>query len=118
METMDAVISKSLAGRKLLLTLLGCFAGLALVLSAAGVYGVMSYAVTRRTREIGIRMAMGAGGAEVTSMILRDAGRLTALGITIGLAAAWAFSRVLTSMVYTVSPGTSRNVSGSCVLTV
>jgi putative ABC transport system permease protein len=102
-RTMEGVISDSLRSRKLTLSLLAIFAAVALVLSAAGVFGVMSYGVSQREREIGIRMALGARGSEVTTMVLRDAGKLVVAGIVIGLAAAAGLTRVLSGMVYGVS---------------
>jgi putative ABC transport system permease protein len=102
-RTMSGVISDSLRSRKLTLSLLAIFAALALVLSAAGVFGVMSYGVSQRQREIGIRIAVGARGAEVMTMVLADAGKLVVLGVAIGLVAAAALTRVLTGMVYGVS---------------
>jgi predicted permease len=101
-RTMDGVISDSLRNRKLTLSLLAIFAALALVLSAAGVFGVMSYGVSQRQQEIGIRMALGARGSDVTTMVLADAGKLVALGVAIGLVAATGLTRVLTGMVYGV----------------
>ena len=101
-KSMEEIISESLASRKLTLSLLAIFAMLALVLSAAGVYGVMSYGVAQRRRELGIRMALGARGTDVTSMVLRDAATLAAFGIAIGLVAAAALTRVLAGMVYGV----------------
>jgi predicted permease len=101
-ESMDDVLSESLQQRKLTLTLLAIFAVLATALSAAGVYGVMSYAVTQRTREIGIRMALGAGTGNVTRMVLFDAGRLVLIGVAIGLAAAWLLTRFVAGMLYGV----------------
>lgn len=103
LATMKSVVRDSLGARRLLLTLLGVFAGLAIVLSAAGVYGVMSYGVTQRTREIGIRIALGARSGEVASMVLRDVLRVAGLGVTIGLAASFAASRLMTSMLYGVT---------------
>ena len=103
LATMNAVVRDSLGDRRLLLTLLGLFAGLALVLSAAGVYGVMSYGVTQRRREIGIRIALGAKFGDVTSMVLRDVFGVAALGIGVGVAATLAFARVMTSVLYGVS---------------
>jgi predicted permease len=100
--TMQSVISSSLGTRRLLLMLLGLFAGLALVLSAAGVYGVMSYGVSQRTREIGIRMALGAHGGDVAGMIMRDTGRVVVAGIVVGLGAAVGLTGVLQSMLYGV----------------
>jgi len=101
-ESMNDVVSDSLRGRKLTLSLLGVFAGLALLLCTAGVYGVLSYGVAQRTREIGIRMALGAREASVVGMVLRDAGARIALGVVIGLGAAWLLTRVLASMLYNV----------------
>ncbi|MDB4874994.1 MAG: permease [Gemmatimonadetes bacterium] len=100
--TMNAVIGNSLATRKLVLVLLTIFAGLALALSAAGVYGVMSYGVSQRTREIGIRMALGARAGDVTAMVLRDAAKLVGAGVGIGLVGAALLSRMLQSLLYDV----------------
>jgi predicted permease len=102
LSTMSGVVRESLGSRRLLLMLLGLFAGLALVLSAAGVYGVMSYGVTQRQREIGIRIALGAKFGDVTGMVLRDVAVVAAIGIAAGVAAALAFSRVMTSVLYGV----------------
>jgi ABC-type antimicrobial peptide transport system permease subunit len=102
-KAMEEIISDSLQRRKLTLSLLAIFAALALVLSAAGVYGVMSYGVSQRRREIGIRMALGASGTKVTRMVVTDAAKLAVLGVAIGLAGAWAATRVLTDMLYEVS---------------
>jgi len=114
-KTMDDVISDSLRSRKLTLSLLAIFASLALLLSAAGVYGVMSYAVSQRQREIGIRMALGARASNVTRMILSEAGALATIGLVVGLVAAALLTRVLSSMVYGVGthdPVTFVAVSG------
>jgi putative ABC transport system permease protein len=105
LATMRSVVRESLGSRRLLLMLLGLFAALALVLSAAGVYGVMSYGVTQRRREIGIRIALGARFGSVTGMVLHDVGRVAALGIAAGVLAALALSRLMTSVLYGV--GTS-----------
>jgi len=103
LASMNTVVRESLGDRRLLLTLLGLFAGLALVLSAAGVYGVMSYGVAQRRREIGIRIALGARFGDVTGMVLRDVVSVAAIGIGVGVATTLAFARVMTSVLYGVS---------------
>jgi predicted permease len=103
LATMTNVVRNSLGTRRLLLTLLGLFASLALVLSAAGVYGVMSYGVTQRRREIGIRIALGAKFGDVTSMVLRDVAVVAGIGVGLGIAVTLMSARVLTSMLYGVS---------------
>jgi ABC-type antimicrobial peptide transport system permease subunit len=113
-QSMESIIADSLQTRKLMLTLLAVFAGLAVFLSAAGVYGVMSYGVAQRTREIGIRMALGARGPDVLRMILGDAGKVAGIGVVFGLAAAFATTRIMQSMLYGIGPrdpGTFATVS-------
>jgi len=100
LATMHSVLRDSLGTRRLLLMLLGVFAALALVLSAAGVYGVMSYGVTQRTREIGIRIALGATARETAGIVLRDVGAVAAMGLAVGIAAALAASRLMSTVLY------------------
>ncbi|MFL5613603.1 MAG: ABC transporter permease [Gemmatimonadaceae bacterium] len=104
LETMDDVIASSLTTRRLVLVLLTAFAALALLLSAAGVYGVMSYGVSQRSREIGIRLALGARGGDVLGMILGGAARVLAAGIVVGLLSALVLTRALESVLYGVAP--------------
>ena len=84
--------------------LLAIFAGLAVALSAVGIYGVMSYSVTQRSREIGIRLALGAAGRDVTGLVLRQGLTMVAAGIGLGLAGALLMTRVLRTLLFGVTP--------------
>ena len=103
-ETMNDVISDSLSAQRFAMILLGVFASLALVLASIGIYGVISYVVGQRTREIGIRMALGAERATVLRMVLLQAGRMVVGGLAIGLVAAVALTRLMSTMLFGVSP--------------
>jgi putative ABC transport system permease protein len=102
-QTMEEIVSNSLAQRRLSMSLLVIFAALAALLAAVGIYGVMAYIVAQRTHEIGIRMAMGARAGDVLRMVLRDGAKLALIGVVIGLAAAFALTRVMSSLLYGVS---------------
>jgi len=99
-RTMNELMSSELSQPRFATVLLSTFAGLALVLTTLGLYGVMTYSVSRRTREIGLRMALGAQRATVLKMVLREASILLAIGIALGTAASLASASVLQSMLY------------------
>lgn len=100
--TMGQNIANSLATRRLTMTLLGCFAGLALLLASLGLYGVMALSVTQRTRELGIRMALGAARADVFRLVLGHGVTLVSVGVVAGLLGAIAASRAVSSLLYGV----------------
>ena len=103
MRTMRQILAGSLVDQRFLLILLGGFAGCATLLAALGIYGVMSYLVTQRTREIGVRIALGARHRNVLALVLRHGALLTLGGIALGLLGALAATRVLTSVLYGIS---------------
>jgi putative ABC transport system permease protein len=103
-RTMDEVIAEGAQGQQFLSLLVGSFAALALLLAAVGIYGVLSYAVTQRTREIGIRMSVGASRGRVLGEVLAQGMRLTLVGFLAGIACAFAATRLLGSMLHEVKP--------------
>jgi putative ABC transport system permease protein len=102
-STMEELLSVQLTEQRFLTLLLGCFAGVALLLAMVGLYGVMAYSFTRRTREIGVRIALGASRSMVLSMVLKEAVVLLAAGLVLGLSASLATDRLLQSMLFGVS---------------
>jgi predicted permease len=103
-QTMNEIIRTSLARERFTALLLALFAGAALLLGAIGTYGVLSYAVSQRTHEMGLRMALGAGTPEILRLVLGRSTRLIAAGTAIGLAAAFGFSRLMSGILYGISP--------------
>jgi predicted permease len=104
MRTMDQVLAASVASQRFMMTLLGLFAVVALLLGAIGIYGVISHGVAQRTGEIGIRLALGAGAATVVGMVVKQGLTLALLGTAGGVLAALAATRVMSSMLHEVSP--------------
>lgn len=103
-QSMDDLMARSLAQQRFNVILLGAFAGLALLLAAVGIYGMMAYRVTQRTHEIGVYVALGAGRKDVLRLIMRDGARLAAIGIIAGLLGAVAITRVMTTLLFEVKP--------------
>lgn len=102
-QTLDQVLAESLSNRRFNMTLLLTFAGVALVLAAVGVYGVMNYTVTLRRRELGIRMALGAKTTDVLRLVLRQGLTLTLIGVAAGLISAYGLTRLMASLLYGVT---------------
>jgi ABC-type antimicrobial peptide transport system permease subunit len=103
-STFSQIFSASLETRRFNLTLLGVFAGTALLLAVAGIYGVMAYSVARCTREIGVRMALGASASSVLRLVLAHGMAAVAVGVTIGIAGSLALTRTMQSLLFGVSP--------------
>src|SRR5262245_35822778 len=95
LTTLDRALANSIAERRVLMTLLGVFAGMALLLAAVGIYGVMAYSVAERTHELGIRMALGAKARDVLRLVIGQGMKLTLLGISLGLFASFALTRLM-----------------------
>ncbi|MBZ5726083.1 MAG: ABC transporter permease [Acidobacteriia bacterium] len=104
MRTLEQQLDKSLVTERMLAALSSVFGMLATLLAALGLYGVMAYMVVRRTREIGIRMALGAGGASVVWLVMREVLLLAAIGVAVGLPAAWGLTRLIETQLFGIQP--------------
>jgi putative ABC transport system permease protein len=104
-RTMEEIVDLDVADRHQQMILLGAFAGLALLLASIGLYGVLSYAVAQRSREIGLRIALGATTTSVMRVVVARGLVLTGIGLSIGLALAWATTRALQNVLYGVTAG-------------
>ena len=103
-RTIEEIFSTSIADRRFTLVIVGAFAAAALLLAVLGIYGVLSYVVAQRTREFGVRMALGAQRADVWRMVLRQAFLLVAIGSALGLGAAWLLTRLMQTLLYGIEP--------------
>ena len=104
LQVMSDVVDQRLGFNRMTMQLVGAFAGVALFLAALGVYGVISYSVSQRTREIGIRMALGAGQRQVFGMVLQQGCKLTVSGVVLGLGVAAGATRLLSALLVGVTP--------------
>jgi putative ABC transport system permease protein len=103
-QMMDTVVAQARGQARLMMWLLGIFAGVALLLASIGIYGAVAYSVEQRTGEIGVRMALGAQTADVLRLVVRQGMAPVLLGLIVGMAAALALGRLLTTQLYQVSP--------------
>jgi putative ABC transport system permease protein len=117
-RTLDQLVAASMANRRFNMVLLGLFAVVALILAAVGIYGVMAYSVTRRTHEIGVRMALGAKASQVLQLILKDGLVLAAIGVAIGLAAALWLTQLMRSLLFEVGPTDFATFAGVSTLLI
>ncbi|HEY4046724.1 MAG TPA: FtsX-like permease family protein [Acidobacteriaceae bacterium] len=115
-ETMPEVISASVAQQRFTMMSLACFGFVSLLLGATGLYGVMSYTVARRTKEIGVRMALGAHRGDILRMVLREAWLLVALGLMVGLVASLASAQLLRSLLFGMVPRDPLMLTAMCVV--
>ena len=117
-RSLDDIVSDSIAPLRLNMWLLVAFAGLAALLAAVGIYGMMSYSVSERTHEIGVRMALGANSTDMLRMVVLDGARVSGIGIVIGLGAALALTRLMSIMLYKVSATDPVTYAGISLLTI
>jgi predicted permease len=117
-QSMTEIISDSLASRRFSMILLGGFAALALILSAIGIYGVISYMAGQRTQEIGVRMALGAQRTQVLGMVLGHGVRVAVSGVAIGLVAALLLARLIANLIYGIKPHDPLTFTGVAALLI
>src|SRR5690606_35232869 len=108
--------SRTLLNERLLASLASAFAGLAVLLAVVGLYGVISFVVTRRTREIGIRLALGAPRGAADGMIVRDAAIMVAAGLLIAMPSVWLLGRLIRTQLFGVQPMDAGTIAAACLL--
>jgi ABC-type antimicrobial peptide transport system permease subunit len=116
MKTLESQLDDTLSTERLIATLSAAFGALATLLAAIGLYGVMAFVVARRTREIGLRMALGAGRRQVIWMVMREVMALVACGLVLGIPVAWALSRYVSAQLFGVKPADA--ITGATALAV
>jgi predicted permease len=116
--SMDALIGSQTSQSRFTMWLMGVFAVIALALAVIGIYGVMSYLVTQRTREIGIRLALGAGGKDILKLVVGNGAQLVVVGIALGLAAAFALQRLVSSLLFGVTAADAASAGAVAILAV
>jgi len=117
-HTLTAQVEAALVQERLMATLGGAFGALALILAAVGLYGLIAYSVARRTSELGIRIALGAGQGNVMWLVIEGALRLLGFGLLLGLPAAWAASRLVTTMLWGLTANDPRTIAAAIALLV
>jgi putative ABC transport system permease protein len=113
-QTMSTLMSESVSGRQLSLNIVGAFALIGLLLAATGIYGVVSHAAQQRTREFGIRLALGAESTSVLGLVFRQGLVLTVIGATLGLAGALAMGGVLRAQLFGIEPSDPATLAAAC----
>ena len=113
---MDAVVARALGQARLMMWLLGIFAGVALLLASIGIYGAVAYTVEQRTGEIGVRMALGAQTRDVLRLVVNQGMKPVVIGLAIGIVSAFVLGRLLTTQLYEVSAHNPALLAGSTVL--
>ncbi|MBI2687953.1 MAG: ABC transporter permease [Acidobacteria bacterium] len=115
-RTLQGIVDRSVSPRRLIVMLLATFAGFAVILASLGIYGVISYSVTQRKKEMGIRMALGASGGAIRLEVLLQTLRLAAIGLGLGLAASWTLTRMIAGMLFGIEPGDPMTFGGALLM--
>jgi predicted permease len=115
-QTMERIVDRALVGRRTPMILAVAFAAVALALAAIGIYGVISYSVTQRSREIGLRLALGAQPTDVLRRVIGEGMRLVIVGLVLGLLASFSLAQLVSNLLYEVTPTDPTTVAGACVL--
>jgi putative ABC transport system permease protein len=114
--TLDSLVSQSLAPRRFVMQIVGSLSGLAFVLAAIGIYGMLSFSTAQRTREIGVRIAMGGSRSSIMGMVIREGMTLVITGVVVGLGTTLVLTRAMTALLYGVSPTDPATLAGTAVL--